>query len=155
MAEEMSITNDLLKKLQDKLVDIMEQKEFQRESINWALDREYNHHEQVLYDIWAKEQMIAKRLQDCKDRNEQVLEACRKKILSLADKRFEAYDNYFKIKSHLESEKARIEGLLDEEYIHVISQYKAHGGDMEIIKSLYNDNKKNEGGKYKWLKKKK
>ena len=69
MAEEMSTTNDLLKKLQDKLVDIMEQKKFQRESINWALDREYNHHEQVLYDIWAKEQMIAKRLQDCKDRN--------------------------------------------------------------------------------------
>ena len=28
MAEEMSTTNDLLKKLQDKLVDIMEQKKF-------------------------------------------------------------------------------------------------------------------------------
>ncbi len=133
MAEEMSTTNDLLKKLQGKLVDIMEQKKFQRESIKWALDREYNHREQVLYDIWAKEQKIAKRLQDCKDRNEQVLEACRKKILSLADKRFEAYDNYFKIKSHLESEKARIEGLLDEEYIQVISQYKAHGGDIGVL----------------------
>ena len=29
----------------------------------------------------------------------------------------------------------------------LFSQYKAHGGDMEIIKSLYNDNKKDEGGK--------
>ena len=98
-------------------------------------------------EISKSQALVAADRKKSKDAYLKAIEACDQDDKLLANKKRRAYNDHIREMAHLKSEHARNNVLLENERALLFSQYKAHGGDMEIIKSLYNDNKKNEGGK--------
>ena len=98
-------------------------------------------------EISKGQAIVAADRKKSKDNYLKAIEACDQDDKFLANKKRRAYNDHIREMAHLKSEHARNNVLLENERALLFSQYKAHGGDMEIIKSLYNDNKKDKGGK--------
>lgn len=136
-----------LQELQAQLLDICERMNKNRES--FARDRmdEDERYISLMNEISKGQAMVAADRKKSKDNYLKAIEACDQNDKFYANKKRRAYNDHIREMAHLKSEHARNNVLLENERALLFSQYKAHGGDMEIIKSLYNDNKKNEGGK--------
>lgn len=136
-----------LQELQAQILDICERMNKNRES--FARDRadEDERYISLTEEISKSQEMVAVRRKKSKEDYLKAIEACNQDDKFYANKKRRAYNDHIREMAHLKSEHARNNVLLENERALLFSQYKAHGGDMEIIKSLYNDNKKNEGGK--------
>jgi hypothetical protein len=136
-----------LQELQAQLLDICERMNKNRES--FARDRtdEDERYISLMNEISKGQAMVAADRKKSKDNYLKAIEACDQNDKFYANKKRRAYNDHIREMAHLKSEHARNNVLLENERALLFSQYKAHGGDMEIIKSLYNDNKKDKGGK--------
>ena len=134
-----------LQELQAQLLDIVERMNKNRESL--ARTDEDERYISLMNEISKGQAMVAADRKKSKDNYLKAIEACDQDDKFLANKKRRAYNDHIREMAHLKSEHARNNVLLENERALLFSQYKAHGGDMEIIKSLYNDNKKDKGGK--------
>lgn len=131
-----------LQELQAQLLDITERMNKNRESFARDREDEDERYISLTEEISKSQDMIAADRKKAKDAYLKAIEACNQDDKFLANKKRRVYNDHIREMAHLKSEHARNNVLLENERALLFSQYKAHGGDMEIIKSLYNDNKK-------------
>lgn len=136
-----------LQELQAQLLDIVERMNKNRESFALARTLEDERYISLTEEISKSQAIVAADRKKSKDNYLKAIEACDQDDKFLANKKRRAYNDHIREMAHLKSKHARNNVLLENERALLFSQYKAHGGDMEIIKSLYNDNKKDKGGK--------
>lgn len=136
-----------LQELQAQILDICERMNKNRESFARARTDADERYISLTEEISKSQVIVAADRKKSKDAYLKAIEACDQNDKFYANKKRRAYNDHIREMAHLKSEHARNNVLLENERALLFSQYKAHGGDMEIIKSLYNDNKKNEGGK--------
>ena len=121
---------------------IGEVEEYQNKMLTLSIGDEDERYISLTEEISKSQDMIAADRKKAKDAYLKAIEACNQNDKFLANKKRRVYNDHIREMAHLKSEHARNNVLLENERALLFSQYKAHGGDMEIIKSLYNDNKK-------------
>ena len=136
-----------LQELQAQLVDIVERMNNNRIAFAKARTDEDNRYNSMSQEISDRQSVVAAERREAKNQYLLAVGICDQKYQELANQKRDVYNEHIRTMAHLKSEYARNNVLLDNERAQVFSQYKNHGGDMEIIRSIFVDNKKEEGGK--------